>query len=205
MRATVVGAVLLAVSACSSVRAQQPAEEVLKAAGIKSGLAVQLGCRDGKATMVAQAGEGLVVQCLDTDPTNVEEARARIRSLGLGGKASADVFDGRELPYVDNLVNLIVAENLGEVAMSEVMRVLCPGSVAYVKQQGTWRKPCNFDYVPHITLGYFPNGRLADLARKEAHAANATLLAELGDAEINYPSIRLYAFTDMATFATLPD
>ena len=39
------------------------------------------------------------------------------------------------LPYVDNLVNLVVAENLGKVAMAEVMRVLCPGGVAYVKQK----------------------------------------------------------------------
>ena len=38
-----------------------------------------------------------------------------------------------ELAHVrrwDNLVNLVVAEDLGEVRMDEVMRVLCPGGVA---------------------------------------------------------------------------
>ena len=65
-------------------------------------------------------------------------------------------------------------------------------------------KPRNFDFAPHVSLGYFPNGRMADLAREEVHAAGVTLRAELGDAEISYPSIKLYAFNDMATFTTLP-
>jgi len=140
MRVTVVGTVLLALSACSSAWAQQSAEDILKACGTKGGLVVQLGCGDGKLTTALRAGDSFIVQGLDTDPTNVEKARAHIQSLGLGGKVSAEVFDGRQLPYVDNLVNLVVAEDLGGVAMSEVLRVLCPGGVAYVNQNGTWSK-----------------------------------------------------------------
>jgi len=140
MKETVVGVVLLASLACSSASAEQSAEDVLKASGIKGGLVVHLGCGDGKLTAALRADDSSVVHGLDVDPANVEKARAYILSLNLGGTVSADRFNGRQLPYVDNLVNLLVAEDLGKVAMSEVLRVLCPGGVAYVKQQDTWSK-----------------------------------------------------------------
>ena len=71
---------------------------------------------------------------------------------------SAEVFDGRHLPYVDNLVNVLIAEDLGKVAASEVMRVLCPGGVAYVKEKGTWSKkvkpwPAEIDQWTHCLHG----------------------------------------------------
>ncbi len=140
MKVAFIGAVILALLVCSSVWAEESAEDILKASGIKGGLIVQLGCGSGKLTTALRAGDTFIVQGLDTDPRKVEKARARIQSLGLGGKVSADVFDGQQLPYVDNLVNLVVAEDLGKVAMPEVMRVLCPGGVAYIKQNRTWSK-----------------------------------------------------------------
>ena len=42
--------------------------------------------------------------------------------------------------FIDNLVNLVVAEDLGEVSPDEVMRVLAPLGVAYVKQGERWTK-----------------------------------------------------------------
>ena len=140
MRQPIVGAVLLGLAVCSSAWAEQSAQDILEVSGMKGGLIVQLGCGDGRLTAALKADDSLVVQGLDTHPANVQKARAYIRSLGLGGTVSADGFDGRRLPYVDNLVNLLVAEDLGKVAMSEVMRVLSPRGVAYVKQNGTWAK-----------------------------------------------------------------
>ncbi|MHC4405897.1 MAG: outer membrane protein assembly factor BamB family protein [Planctomycetota bacterium] len=132
MRLTVVGAVLLVLPACSSAWAEQSAEDVLKASGIKGGLVVQLGCGDGTLTTALGADDALIVQGLDTDPTNVEKARAHIQSLGLGGKVSAAVFDGQRLPYVDNLVNLVVASGECQVTSKEIARVLAPNGVALV-------------------------------------------------------------------------
>ena len=40
--------------------------------------------------------------------------------------------DGKLLPYVDNFVNLIVADDLGGVTMDEVQRVLVPHGVAII-------------------------------------------------------------------------
>jgi len=44
------------------------------------------------------------------------------------------------LPYADNLVSLLVAEDLKDVPMDEVLRVLVPDGVAYVKQDGRWTR-----------------------------------------------------------------
>ncbi len=129
---------LFALSAAASLGAEQPAAEIGAAAGVEGGLVVHLHCGDGRLTAALRTGDEWVVQGLDTDPGNVARARAHIRSLGLGGGVSAARFDGRTLPYVDNLVNLVVAEDLGTVDPAEVMRVLCPGGVLCVRQGDAW-------------------------------------------------------------------
>ena len=63
-----------------------------------------------------------------------------MQSLGIYGQVTIDRLSGNRLPYVDNLANLVVAEDLGAVAMDEVMRVLAPNGVAYVKRDGKWTK-----------------------------------------------------------------
>lgn len=145
---------LAALVSCAPASGQQPAKDVLKTAGVTGGLIVHLGCGAGKLTAELKAANCSVVQGLDTEPANIAAARAYIRSRGLDGTVSADVFDGRQLPYVDNLVNLVVAEDLGRVPMSEVMRVLRPGGVALIRQGETWSKtvkpwPEEFDEWTH--------------------------------------------------------
>ncbi|MHC4353976.1 MAG: outer membrane protein assembly factor BamB family protein, partial [Planctomycetota bacterium] len=81
-----------------------------------------------------------LVHGLDSDRQKVRRAREHIQSLGIYGNVSVDMFDGRQLPYADNLVNLVVAEHPGEVSPAEIMRVLVPNGVAYVKRNGRWAK-----------------------------------------------------------------
>jgi outer membrane protein assembly factor BamB len=132
------GAVVSALLACSSAWAEPSAEEILKTSGIKGGLVVHLGCGDGKLTAALRADDSFLVQGLDADPANVELARSHIQSVGLGGNVSAAVFDGRRLPYVDNLVNLVVIGDTSEMqdAGSEILRVLTPRGVAVVREKG---------------------------------------------------------------------
>jgi outer membrane protein assembly factor BamB len=118
---------------------EQVAKQALAATGVHGGLIIHLGCGDGKLTAALRAGDQYLVQGLDTDAKNVDAARKYIRSVGLYGKVSANVLSGQRLPYVDNLANLVIAENLGSVPMNEVMRVLAPLGVAYTKQDGAWR------------------------------------------------------------------
>jgi outer membrane protein assembly factor BamB/2-polyprenyl-3-methyl-5-hydroxy-6-metoxy-1,4-benzoquinol methylase len=116
------------------------ARQILDAANFKGGLIVHIGCADGKLTAALHAGEGCLVHGLDTDARNIKQARAYIRSRNLYGPVSVERFDGEQLPYADNLVNVAVSEDLGDVPMTEVMRVLCPHGVAYIKRGNTWTR-----------------------------------------------------------------
>ena len=85
------------------------ARRLLAEADIKGGLVVHLGCGDGKLPAALHAGESYVVHALDADPANVAKARAYVEWLGLYGKVTVDRWRGDRLPYVDNLVNLLVS------------------------------------------------------------------------------------------------
>jgi len=133
-------AIVVLVSFAADVGAANDlAGEILQATGVQGGLVVHVGCGDGRLTAALGAGDGFLVHGLDADAENVRKARRHVRSLGIyGNKVAIDRFDGRRLPYADNLVNLLVAENLGDVPAAEVTRVLCPDGVAHVKQNGQW-------------------------------------------------------------------
>jgi len=137
-----VGVLTIAVSlACPmAARAADAAQQVLEATGVTGGLIVDLGCGDGKLCAALGADGRFTVQGLDADAENVAAAREHVRSLGLYGRVSVERLAGKRLPYVDNLVNLVVAEDLGGVSMDEVTRVLAPLGVAYVKQGDEWTK-----------------------------------------------------------------
>jgi outer membrane protein assembly factor BamB len=116
------------------------ARRILDATGVQGGLIVHVGCGEGKLTAALRANDRYLVHGLDGDAGKVAKAREHIRGLGLYGKASVARLRGRRLPYADNLVNLLVAEGLGEVPMEEVLRVLAPNGVAYVRNGREWAK-----------------------------------------------------------------
>ena len=82
------------------------AQNILKATGVQGGFIVHLGCGKGKLTAAYT----------HIFPDAIRQAQER-------------------LPYIDNLVNLIVCETPGQVNMKEIMRVLCPEGVAYFKKE----------------------------------------------------------------------
>ncbi len=136
---------------------EEQAQSILAATGIKGGLIVHLGCGDGRLTTALGQGPAYQVHGLDRDASNIQRARQVIRSSGRYGQVSVEQWqwDDTRLPYQDNLANLLVAEDLGRVPMWEVMRVLAPQGVAYVKRAGTWSKevkprPQNVDEWTHF-------------------------------------------------------
>jgi len=118
--------------------ARKRAEAIFEATGVEGGLVVHLGCGDGRLTAALRKNAACVVHGLDADPLRVDEARKHIRSRGLYGPVSAECWDAPRLPYVDHTVNLLVAETPGAVRPAEMMRVLVPGGVAYVKRGEAW-------------------------------------------------------------------
>ncbi|MHC4509730.1 MAG: outer membrane protein assembly factor BamB family protein, partial [Planctomycetota bacterium] len=134
---------------------KQQAEQILNACNIKGGLIVHIGCGDGRLTAALCGGQAYRVHGLDADAGDIQQAREFIKSSGLYGPVSVEHWDGPRLPYGDNLVNLLIADELGQVPMREVMRVLVPRGVAYVKHGNTWRmdvkpRPENTDEWTHF-------------------------------------------------------
>jgi len=129
---TAMASVLLsgAVGAPKAWASEPAAEEILETTGVQGGLIVHVGCGDGQLTAALGARDGYLVQGLDTDATNVEQARARLQTRGVYGKVSVDRLAGNRLPYVDNLVNLLVVSGPPSIEREEILRVLCPGGVA---------------------------------------------------------------------------
>jgi outer membrane protein assembly factor BamB len=128
---------VMAVLAGGANAAPADAQQILDATGVQGGLIVHVGCGDGKLTAALRASDSYVVHGLDADAANVAKARESLRKAGLYGKVTVDCLVGARLPHIDNLVNLVVSEDLGKVSMAEVMRVLAPNGVAYVKSGGT--------------------------------------------------------------------
>jgi len=106
------------------------AKRILADADFTGGLIVHLGCGDGRLTAALHPGDGCVVHGLHPDPDRVADARQHVRALGLYGRVSVGAFDGEHLPYADNLVNLLVAEDAAGVPRQELLRVLVPGGAA---------------------------------------------------------------------------
>jgi outer membrane protein assembly factor BamB len=119
---------------------RQKAGQILSDTGVKGGLIVHIGCGDGTLTGALRANDSYLVHGLDRNVKNVQKAREHIRSLNLYGKISIDRLSGNYLPYINNMVNLIVSENIGNLPIKEVMRVLVPDGVAYIKDGDKWTK-----------------------------------------------------------------
>ena len=119
------------------VDASSTSADVLEASGVRGGLVVHLGCRDGKFTAALRASDSYIVQGLATDSDAVMAAR---ESLAKTGGVTISQFDGKTLPYADNLVQLVVADSDSTVAGAEIMRVLSPGGVVMTRTGGGWKR-----------------------------------------------------------------
>jgi outer membrane protein assembly factor BamB len=144
------------------------ARKILEATEVKGGLIVHVSCGDGRLTAALRANDSYLVHGLAKDAEDVRRARGHIQSLGVYGKVAVDRFDGELLPYADNLVSMVVADDPGDVAMEEMMRVLAPGGVAYLKKNGTWKKtvkprPEDIDDWTHYLHDAAGNAVAADL------------------------------------------
>jgi len=114
------------------------AAEIAALAGFHGGLAVHVGCCGGQLTAALRLADNCVVQGLEADAQRVEAARAGIRALGVYGPVSVVHWNGKKLPYVDNLATLVVCEDADAVPAEELMRVVRPCGAVVVKRDGKW-------------------------------------------------------------------
>ena len=147
---------------------------VVKSSGITGGVVVHLGCAEGRDTAGLCPNDGYSVQGLDVDAAQIAKARKFVRETAHEGNISFTTFDGVHLPYVDNMVNLIVAEQLDRVPDAELMRVLAPRGVAMIKKSGVWTRltkpvPADIDQWTHYLHG--PDNNAVATTRSSARRA----------------------------------
>jgi len=123
---------VLLVASVTELRPAQadPATTLDDPASIRGGLVVELPFVDAELTANLGAADAVVVQSLHTHPQHNKEARTAIQSAGRYGTVTVEHFDGRTLPYADNLVNRLVVHDPLSVDKQEMLRVLCPGGAA---------------------------------------------------------------------------
>jgi hypothetical protein len=102
---------------------------------VGGGVIVHLGCDDRALNVDFAENEHFFIHYLDTDPDKVEQARTK--SLA-ATNASAALFDGEHLPYVDGMVNQLVVHSPFGASEAEMMRVLAPGGLLLKSTPAGW-------------------------------------------------------------------
>ncbi len=117
----------------------QSAQEMAANSGVKGGLVVHIGSSGGPLMTDLLNSESFVVHGLSGDQEDVAKTREVIKKKNLYGKASVQYWNKKHFPYADGLVNLLVADDLGDVSVQEVMRVLAPSGVACIRSGDAWK------------------------------------------------------------------
>jgi hypothetical protein len=123
-----------------SDEAQERAADIVESSGIQGGFIVHLGCCDGTLTGALRVNDRCMVHGLDRDADQVDQARATLHAAGDYGLVSVDHWDGGRLPYVDNMVNLVVCELPDAVDREELIRILAPRGVAMIRRGDQWEQ-----------------------------------------------------------------
>jgi len=140
-----VAMVLLVLAHCCAVpvsaetQVGPTAEEIYQKAETTGGLVVHLGCDDPPFLASLRPDDRYLVQGFDRDPGLVDSARTRLRELGVLGWVSVAVLDAERLPFRDDFANLVIAPRRLGLKLDELMRVLRPNGVLYVKEGTDWR------------------------------------------------------------------
>ncbi len=107
--------------------------DLVSESGIAGGLVVHVGSGDGRFTAALRINRRYLVQGLERDTARVARARAYLRKQGQSGGVTILHWDGKRLPYADNMVNLMIVDSPRGPADDEIMRTLVPGGVALIK------------------------------------------------------------------------
>jgi hypothetical protein len=132
------------------VHAESP-QAILNESGVKGGLVVVVGQSEPEFLAGLRINSGYLVQGLESDEGKVEKTRNVLRNRGLYGHVTVKHWAGKHLPYVDNIVNLLVSDRRLPVHDSEIMRVLAPRGVAIISGKKTIKPvPSNIDEWTHF-------------------------------------------------------
>jgi len=113
---------------CGVARAAE-ITDLPRVSDVSGGVAVVVGDINVAALAGLRLDSGFTVQGLTRDRKRLESVRTELRREELYGRAAVDIWDGKNLPFIDNFVNLLVADKPIGASAAEIRRVLCPGGV----------------------------------------------------------------------------
>jgi outer membrane protein assembly factor BamB len=152
-------AILALVFLCNPglLSAQSPEQQsaaIYKLSGLQGGFVVHVDCGSGELAGVLGRQQQYQVHGLVTEESQLAAARAHIRSTGRYGPVAIDQLHDGRLPYIDNMVNLLIIEEGDQLLAGEPMRVLAPGGVLLTRAGDSWEKqvkprPDNIDDWTH--------------------------------------------------------
>ena len=133
--------ILIGILLCSSTvlgAEVNSARQLVLDSGIKGGLIVHVGTADAGEIAALRLNDRFLVQGLQRDPVRVSQTRQDLQQMGMSGSVTVIHWRGANLPYADNMVNLIVMRDKKGgirdagfgIRDEEIQRVLAPGGVA---------------------------------------------------------------------------
>ena len=103
------------------------------------GLCVQIG---GSLQLTKQlAGNSqLVLHRLDADLRSLKQAQRLLKEHRKGATLLTERWTRTRLPHANNLVNVVIASKDSKIPRSEILRVLCPGGVAFFAHDSGYKR-----------------------------------------------------------------
>ncbi|MHC4517234.1 MAG: outer membrane protein assembly factor BamB family protein [Planctomycetota bacterium] len=130
----------LAFANSPSVHARRWAEGVHAAARVSGGFVVHIG-KVGERTAALRTCDRYYIQGLSSKSDDVRAARGAIHALGMYGPVTVAHCDGRRLPHIAELVNLVVVGDTDSPPdEAEIQRVLAPNGVALIRSGDGWKR-----------------------------------------------------------------
>ncbi|MHC4993739.1 MAG: outer membrane protein assembly factor BamB family protein [Planctomycetota bacterium] len=109
------------------------ADVVQNATRLNGGIVIVLDPTDATLLIDLAARPAIQVQALLQQHGAIDSLRQSIRQTGKYGQISVNHYNGSELPYVDNLVNMVVCDQGAKIPRQELMRVIAPHGTLHVR------------------------------------------------------------------------
>lgn len=115
--------------------------QLLEQSDVAGGFVVQVGTEKAGELSALKPNESYQVHGLTRSEKTVGEIRAQLSDAEKYGDIAIDQWSGGQLPYIDNMVNLLVVNDANGIDLAEMQRVLVPNGVLMLREpSGQWKK-----------------------------------------------------------------
>jgi outer membrane protein assembly factor BamB len=129
-------------AAATQTNAGNTAKTLIQSADIPGGICVILGRTDADLPLSIPKYGSFTVHTLLHDRNLIGKVRRKIDRQGIYGKVSADLGHYDKLPYTENLINIVIADNCptlesNEISADELFRILAPRGILFLGDSST--------------------------------------------------------------------